>query len=161
MEAMKFIDEYRRSAEVEKWANAIGRITTQPWSIMEVCGGQTHSILKFGVDTFLPDQVEFIHGPGCPVCVTPVEMIDKAIEIARRPNVVLCSFGDMLRVPGSHQSLLTVKAEGHDVRLLYSPLDAVELAKQTLTVKWFSLQLVLRQQLLRTQWPFTKLPGSD
>src|SRR5258708_2711457 len=97
---------------------------------MEVCGGQTHAIVKFGIDELLPKKIELIHGPGCPVCVTPVELIDKALEIAGRPEVVFCSFGDMLRVPGTEKDLLTVKAAGGDVRMVYSPLDAVKLADQ-------------------------------
>ena len=111
-------------------AREIARITTRPWSLMEVCGGQTHAIVKFGIDELLPKQITLIHGPGCPVCVTPVELIDKALEIAARPEVIFCSFGDMLRVPGSTTDLLSVKAAGGDVRIIYSPLDAVKLAEQ-------------------------------
>ena len=105
-------------------------MVTRPWTVMEICGGQTHTILKFGLDRMLPNEVTLVHGPGCPVCVTPVELLDKAIAIASRPEVIFCSFGDMLRVPGSHKDLLMVKAEGGDVRMVYSPLDALKLAQQ-------------------------------
>ena len=108
----------------------IERTTTRPWSIMEVCGGQTHAIIRNGIDQLLPDGVELVHGPGCPVCVTPLEIIDRALEIAARPNVVFCSFGDMLRVPGSDGDLFRVRADGGDVRVVYSPLDALALAEQ-------------------------------
>ncbi|MCS6860955.1 MAG: hydrogenase formation protein HypD [Abditibacteriales bacterium] len=127
---MRFIDEYRDAAAAQQWARAIHRITTKPWTIMEICGGQTHAILKFGVDELLPKSITLIHGPGCPVCVTPLELIDKAIEIASRPAVIFCSFGDMLRVPGTNKDLLSVKAHGGDVRVVYSPLDAVKIAQQ-------------------------------
>ncbi|MDP3063607.1 MAG: hydrogenase formation protein HypD [Chloroflexota bacterium] len=127
---MKFIDEYRDAAAAHRLARALARITTRPWTIMEVCGGQTHAIAKFGVDELLPGQVTLVHGPGCPVCVTPVELIDKAIEIASRPEVTFCSFGDMLRVPGTKRDLLTVKASGGDVRIVYSPLDALKVAME-------------------------------
>jgi hydrogenase expression/formation protein HypD len=126
---MKYIDEYRDAEAARKYADLIAAVTTQPWTIMEVCGGQTHAILKFGVDELLPGEITLVHGPGCPVCVTPIEMIDKATEIASHPNVIFCSFGDMLRVPGSRQDLLTVKAQGGDVRIVYSPLDALKIAK--------------------------------
>src|ERR1035437_3363528 len=127
---MKYLDEYRDANAAHKYAQEIARITTRPWSLMEVCGGQTHAIVKFGLDELLPKQVTLIHGPGCPVCVTPVELIDKALEIAARPEVIFCSFGDMLRVPGSTTDLLSVKAAGGDVRIVYSPLNAVRLAEQ-------------------------------
>jgi hydrogenase expression/formation protein HypD len=125
---MRFIDEYRDAAAARGYAQAIHRITTQSWTIMEVCGGQTHSIVKFGIDELLPSAVTLVHGPGCPVCVTPVELIEKATEIASTPNVLFCSFGDMLRVPGISKDLLSVKAAGGDVRIVYSPLDALKLA---------------------------------
>ena len=128
--AMKYLDEYRDADAAHKYAREIARITTRPWTLMEVCGGQTHAIVKFGIDELLPRQVTLIHGPGCPVCVTPVELIDKALEIAARPEVIFCSFGDMLRVPGSTTDLLSVKARGGDVRMVYSPLDAVKLAEE-------------------------------
>src|SRR5512145_644911 len=127
---MKYIDEYRDAKMAEVCARAIAAVTTKPWTLMEVCGGQTHTIVKFGVDELLPDKITLVHGPGCPVCVTPLELIDKAIEIASRPNVIFCSFGDMLRVPGSEKDLLMVKANGGDVRIVYSPLDAVKIAQQ-------------------------------
>ncbi len=127
---MKYLDEYRDGELARRLAREIHRITTQPWNIMEVCGGQTHAIVKFGIDELLPRQITLIHGPGCPVCVTPLEMIDKALEIAARPGVLFTSFGDMLRVPGSTTDLLAVKATGGDVRIVYSPLDAVKLAEQ-------------------------------
>lgn len=127
---MKYLDEYRDAELAQKFAREIHRITTKPWTIMEVCGGQTHAIVKFGIDELLPKQIELIHGPGCPVCVTPLEVIDKALEIAARPGVIFTSFGDMLRVPGSTTDLLSVKAKDGDVRIVYSPLDAVKLAEQ-------------------------------
>ena len=126
---MKFVDEYRDAARAEESARAIARGVTRPWTLMEICGGQTHAIVRFGIDELLPPAITLVHGPGCPVCVTPLELIDKAIAIASRPEVTFCSFGDMLRVPGSRQDLLTVKAKGGDVRIVYSPLDAVKLAR--------------------------------
>lgn len=125
---MKYLDEYRDADAARRLAAAIRRVTTRPHRIMEICGGQTHSIVRFGVDELLPPEITLIHGPGCPVCVTPVEMIDRALEIAGRPGVLFCSFGDMLRVPGARGDLLSVKASGADVRMVYSPLDAVRLA---------------------------------
>jgi len=126
---MRFVDEYRDAQAVRSLAEEITRRTTQSWTIMEVCGGQTHAIVKFGIDSLLPDLIRLVHGPGCPVCVTPLELIDKAIQIASRPEVIFCSFGDMLRVPGSDTDLLSVKANGGDVRIVYSPLDAVKIAR--------------------------------
>ncbi|MBS0629469.1 MAG: hydrogenase formation protein HypD [Verrucomicrobia bacterium] len=125
---MKYVDEFRESSLVKKWAAALHQITTSPWTIMEVCGGQTHAIVKFGLQDLLPEQIRLIHGPGCPVCVTPIEIIDHALYIASLPNVILCSYGDMLRVPGTQTNLLTLKAKGADVRIVYSPLEAVEIA---------------------------------
>jgi hydrogenase expression/formation protein HypD len=127
---MKYLDEYRDGELAQQFAREIHRVTTKPWNIMEVCGGQTHAIVKFGIDELLPEKITLIHGPGCPVCVTPLEMIDKALEIAARPEVIFTSFGDMLRVPGSTTDLLSVKAQGGDVRIVYSPLDAVKIAEQ-------------------------------
>ncbi len=127
---MKYLDEYRDGRVAAKILSEIGRVTTRPWTLMEVCGGQTHSIVKHGVDRMLPSQIELVHGPGCPVCVTPLEQIDKAHAIARRPAVLFTSFGDMLRVPGSHTDLLRLKSEGADVRIVYAPLDAVRLAQE-------------------------------
>lgn len=127
---MKYLDEYRDAAGSHKLAREIARITTRPWSLMETCGGQTHAIIKFGIDELLPRNITLIHGPGCPVCVTPLELIDRALAIAAQPGVIFCSFGDMLRVPGSNRDLLSVKAGGGDVRIVYSPLDAVKLAEQ-------------------------------
>ncbi len=126
---MKFLDEYRDAAGARKLAQEIRRVTTRPWSLMEVCGGQTHAIVKFGLHELLPSQITLIHGPGCPVCVTPLEVIEKSFQIAARPDVVFCSFGDMLRVPGHSTDLLAVKARGADVRIVYSPLDAVKVAR--------------------------------
>ena len=126
---MKFLDEYRDPVAAAGYARALRRITTRPWTLMEVCGGQTHAIVKFGVDELLPPEVTLVHGPGCPVCVTPLELIEKAIEIASAPGVIFCSFGDMLRVPGRTDDLLAVKARGGDVRIVYSPLDAVAIAR--------------------------------
>jgi hydrogenase expression/formation protein HypD len=127
---MKFVDEYRSAAAVKSLACAIARTATRPWTVMEICGGQTHAIVKFGLDEMLPPGITLVHGPGCPVCVTPVELIDQAVALALRPGVILCSFGDMLRVPGSTIDLLTAKARGGDVRIVYSPLDAVALAQR-------------------------------
>jgi hydrogenase expression/formation protein HypD len=127
---MKYLDEYRDGELARKLAAEIHRVTTQPWTIMEVCGGQTHAIVKFGIDELLPPQITLIHGPGCPVCVTPLEVIDQALEIAARPGVIFTSFGDMLRVPGSATDLLSAKAKGADVRMVYSPLDAVKMAEE-------------------------------
>ena len=127
---MKYLTEFRDGAIAQKLAAEIRQMTTRHWAIMEVCGGQTHSIMRNGIDQLLPSEIELIHGPGCPVCVTPLEMIDKALAIAALPNVIFCSFGDMLRVPGSDRDLFRVKSEGGDVRVVYSPLDAVQLAVQ-------------------------------
>jgi hydrogenase expression/formation protein HypD len=127
---MKFVDEYRAGPAAQTLAHAIEVAATRPWTLMEVCGGQTHSILKFGLDQLLPENVTLVHGPGCPVCVTGLELIDRAVAIAARPDVIFCSFGDMLRVPGSRRDLLAVKAGGGDVRIVYSPLDAVRLARE-------------------------------
>ena len=127
---MKYLDEYRDADATRRCADAIRRIVTRPWNLMEVCGGQTHAIVRFGLDEKLPDENTLNHGPGCPVCVTPIEMIDKAIAIAQRDGVIFCSYGDMLRVPGSSTDLLTVKSRGGDVRIVYSPLDAVKLARE-------------------------------
>jgi hydrogenase expression/formation protein HypD len=127
---MRFIDEYRNEADAQKFIQAIQHSVSRSWTIMEICGGQTHTLIKSGIDQLLPPEVTLIHGPGCPVCVTPLELIDKAILIARRPEVIFTSFGDMLRVPGSQADLLSVKAQGGDVRIVYSPLDAVKLAQK-------------------------------
>jgi len=127
---MKYLDEFRDGAAARRLAEAIRRRVTRRWPIMEVCGGQTHSIIRNGIDQLLPDEVEMIHGPGCPVCVTPIEMIDRALAIAARPGVTFCSFGDMLRVPGSDKDLFRVRGEGGDVRVVYSPLDALKLARE-------------------------------
>jgi len=127
---MKYIDEYRDAEQAGRYVAAIRRATTRPWTLMEVCGGQTHAIVKFGIDNLLPEKITLVHGPGCPVCVTSLELIDKAVAIAAQPNVIFCSFGDMLRVPGSIEDLFTVKSRGHDVRIVYSPLDAVKIARQ-------------------------------
>jgi hydrogenase expression/formation protein HypD len=154
---VKYVEEYRDPEAARQYAAAIRRIVTRPWTIMEICGGQTHSIVKYGIDELLPKQITLAHGPGCPVCVTPVELIDKALRIASQPNVIFCSFGDMLRVPGSSNpanpkprpvevpdcgtttlwddcapasDLFGVKAAGGDVRIVYSPMDAVQLARQ-------------------------------
>lgn len=127
---MKFVDEYRNEADARKMFAEIHRRATRKWTLMEICGGQTHTLMRSGIDRMVTDQVELVHGPGCPVCVTPLEMIDRAIAIAQRPEVIFTSFGDMLRVPGSDLDLLSVKANGGDVRIVYSPLDAVKLAQK-------------------------------
>ncbi len=126
---MKYIDEYRDEALTRALLDELRRIVTHPWKIMEICGGQTHSILKNGLDQLLPPEIELVHGPGCPVCVTPLELIDKAIALASRPDVIFVSYGDMLRVPGSERDLFSVKAAGGNVRVVYSPLDALKIAR--------------------------------
>ncbi len=126
---MKYLDEYRSEALAQKLVNEIRRILTRPWVLMEVCGGQTHTIVKYGLDNLLPSEVELVHGPGCPVCVTSLEMIDKAHAIASRPDVIFCSFGDMLRVPGSAGDLLILKSRGADIRVVYSPIDCLKIAR--------------------------------
>jgi hydrogenase expression/formation protein HypD len=126
---MKYVDEFRDPEAVHALSREIHRITRQPWTIMEVCGGQTHAIVRYGLDRLLPDTITLIHGPGCPVCVTPIALIDAACQLARLPDVIFCSFGDMLRVPGSQADLLRVKAQGGDIRIIYSPLDAVKIAQ--------------------------------
>lgn len=127
---MKFVDEFRDGVPARILAEAIRRKVTRPWRLMEVCGGQTHAIVRFGLDDLLPEEITLIHGPGCPVCVTPVALIDQALAIASRPGVIFCSFGDMLRVPGSGEDLFSVKSRGGDVRIVYSPLDALALARE-------------------------------
>ncbi len=127
---MRYIDEYRSEQAARTFAKKIRAVTTRPWTLMEICGGQTHTIVKYGIEDLLPKEITLVHGPGCPVCVTPLEIIDKAIAIASRPDVLFTSFGDMLRVPGSTKDLLSVKAGGGNVRMVYSPLDAVKIAQQ-------------------------------
>jgi len=127
---VKFVEEYRDPVAARQFAEAISHTVTRPWTLMEICGGQTHSIVKYGIDELLPKEVTLVHGPGCPVCVTPRELIDKALQIAAQPSVIFCSFGDMLRVPGSSGDLFSVKAAGGDVRIVYSPSDAVKIAAQ-------------------------------
>ena len=127
---MKYVTEYRDATLVRGVVDEIRRVVTRPWVLMEICGGQTHSIVRYGLDQILPPLIELVHGPGCPVCVTPLELIDKALLIASQPDVIFCSYGDMLRVPGSDRDLFSVKASGGQVRVVYSPLDAVEIARQ-------------------------------
>lgn len=127
---MKYVDEYRDPVAAQQYADAITRTVTRPWTLMEICGGQTHSIVKYGIDELLAREVTLVHGPGCPVCVTPLELIDKALQIAAQRNVIFCSFGDMLRVSGSEGDLFSVKAAGGEVRIVYSPTDAVRIAVQ-------------------------------
>lgn len=127
---MKYVDEFRNDQSVATLVRAIGRTATRAWTLMEVCGGQTHTIVKHGLDRLLPETIEMLHGPGCPVCVTPIAMVDRAHAIAAQPGVIFCSFGDMLRVPGSTGDLLSRKARGADIRIVYSPLDAVALAEK-------------------------------
>ncbi|HYK64335.1 MAG TPA: hydrogenase formation protein HypD [Patescibacteria group bacterium] len=126
---MKYVDEYRDGRIAQKIVDEIKRTVSRPWVLMEVCGGQTHSIVKYGLDHLLPAEIELVHGPGCPVCVTPLDMLDRAHAIARRPDVIFCSFGDMLRVPGSNGDLFQLKAEGAQVRVVYSPLDCLKIAQ--------------------------------
>jgi len=126
---MKYIDEYRDATVARALVGEIARRVTRPWVLMEICGGQTHTLMRYGIDELLPPQIELVHGPGCPVCVTPLEIIDKEIAIASLPNVTLVSYGDMLRVPGSHSDLYQVKASGGDVRVAYSPMEALKIAR--------------------------------
>lgn len=127
---MKFIDEFRAPDAARRYVREIERIAHRAWTIMEICGGQTHAIIRNGIDRLLPDKISLLHGPGCPVCITPAELIDKAVELALRPEVIFCSFGDMMRVPGSTTDLLSAKAAGADVRIVYSPLDSVGIARE-------------------------------
>jgi len=127
---VRYLDEYRNADAAKRIAQMIGQVSVHPWTIMEICGGQTHTIVKYGIESLLPPDLTLVHGPGCPVCVTPLEIIDKAIAIASRPDVIFTSFGDMLRVPGSSSDLLAVKAERGNVRMVYSPLDAVKIAQE-------------------------------
>lgn len=127
---MKFLSEYRDPEMARRYFEEIRRVTTKSWTLMEICGGQTHSLVRNGILDLLPDKITMVHGPGCPVCVTSISVIDEAIHLAEKQNIILCSFGDMLRVPGSSKSLLEVKSAGADVRILYSPLEAVQLAQQ-------------------------------
>ena len=127
---MKFLDEYRDAGIARRLLDEIARTVRRPWVLMEICGGQTHTIMRYGLDELLPDGLELVHGPGCPVCVTPLETIDQALQLAARPDVILVSYGDMLRVPGSSTDLLTVKARGGDVRIVYSPTEALKIARQ-------------------------------
>lgn len=129
-EDMKYLDEYRSPEAVQTLLKEIHKTVTRPWTIMEVCGGQTHSLVKNGLIGMLPGEVTMVHGPGCPVCVTPQSLIDKAVWLAEAKGVILCSFGDMIRVPGTRKSLLEAKSGGADVRILYSPLEAVNIAQQ-------------------------------
>src|SRR5918911_859090 len=127
---MKFLDEYRDPAAAERLRQAIRAVSARPWTLLEICGGQKHTLVKYGIDELLPPEITLVHGPGCPVCVTPLELIDKAVAIASRRDVIFCSFGDMLRVPGSRSDLFAVKAAGGDVRVVYSPLDCLRVAQQ-------------------------------
>lgn len=127
---MKYLEEYRDAQLVRKVVDELKRTVTQPWVIMEICGGQTHAILRYGLEQLLPPEIELVHGPGCPVCVTSLELIDKALAIAGRPGVIFTSYGDMLRVPGSRQDLFSIRSAGGDIRVVYSPLDAVRIAQQ-------------------------------
>jgi hydrogenase expression/formation protein HypD len=127
---MRYVDEYRDAALVKGVLEEIRRTVTRPWVVMEICGGQTHAIMRYGLDELLPEAIELVHGPGCPVCVTPLQLIDQALAIASLPEVIFTSYGDMLRVPGSHQDLFSVRAAGGQVRVVYSPLDAVKIARE-------------------------------
>src|SRR5690348_17282376 len=126
---MKYLDEYRDARVALALAKEVAECTSRPWVLMEICGGQTHTIMRYGLDELLPRGIELVHGPGCPVCVTPLETIDKAIALATRPDVILVSYGDMLRVPGSSSDLSEVKSRGGDVRIAYSPMEAVRIAR--------------------------------
>lgn len=128
--SLRYVDEFRDRSHAQRIAKAISVRCTRPWTIMEVCGGQTHAIVKYGIESMLPDEVRLLHGPGCPVCVTPQSTIDQAVELVTRPRTILCCFGDMMRVPGKHGDLQSARAAGGDVRVVYSPLDALELARK-------------------------------
>ena len=156
---MKYLDEFSDPDLARKLVDEIKAATSQRWSIMEVCGGQTHSIIRHGIDQLLPDTIEMIHGPGCPVCVTPLEIIDKALEIAARPDVIFCSFGDMLRVPGSEKDLFQVKSQGGDVRVVYSPLDALKIAKEN-PAKQVVFSLAIFRHPAASTPPAHRRPGS-
>ncbi|KAF0107811.1 MAG: hydrogenase expression/formation protein HypD [Anaerolineaceae bacterium] len=138
---MKYLDEYRDADLTRKLLADLQKTITRPWTLMEVCGGQTHSIIRSGLDRMLPREISLVHGPGCPVCVTPLELVDKAVALASRPDVIFTSYGDMLRVPGSDRDLFAVKAAGGDVRIVYSPLDALEVARKNpeKTVVFFAI----------------------
>lgn len=130
MKPPRFVDEFRNPQYVHRLLKQIRRSVTKPWVIMEICGGQTHAIMQSGLDQLLPEEIELVHGPGCPVCVTSLELVDKAIAIASRPDVIFCSYGDMLRVPGSERDLFSVRASGAKVEVVYSPIDAVRIAQR-------------------------------
>jgi hydrogenase expression/formation protein HypD len=152
---MKFVAEYRDADLANQYVEAIAAITTRPWAIMEICGGQTHTIVKYGIDRLLPAGIRLIHGPGCPVCVTPAEIIDAALAIASQPGVIFCSFGDMLRIPGSMwdniaTDLPAVKATGGDVRMVYSPLATVQ------SKKWFSSRWGLKPPPRPQPWRYIR-----
>ena len=142
---MKYLSEFRSPELVEALLKEIKQTVTKDWNIMEVCGGQTHSLVKNGILNMLPENIQMIHGPGCPVCVTPVSLIDKAVHLAMEHDVILCSYGDMIRVPGSEMSLLEAKARGADVRILYSPLEAVKIAKENPGKEVVFFAVVLKQ----------------
>ncbi len=156
---MKYQQEYRDPAAAKKLQQAIANVTTRHWTIMEVCGGQTHTIVKYGIDELLPPKVELVHGPGCPVCVTPLELVDKAVAIASKPDVIFCSFGDMLRVPGSRRDLFAVKAAGGDVRIVYSPLDCLKIAEKPPTARWSFSRSGLKRRRPLTPWPSDRRRG--
>ena len=147
---MRFVDEYRSNEKVQTLLEAIRKKVTRPWYIMEICGGQTHAIARYRLEEMLPPDLQLLHGPGCPVCVTPVETIDYALKLATQPNVILPSFGDMMRVPGSKEDLLSVKARGADIRMLYTPLDALSLAEENPDKEIVFFALVLRRPHLST-----------
>ncbi len=144
MDVNSFSTAFRDNEIIQGVLKEIRRTVTKPWVIMEICGGQTHAIMHYGLDQLLPPEIELVHGPGCPVCVTPLELIDKALVIAAQPEVIFCSYGDMLRVPGSQHDLFSVRAAGGDVRVVYSALDAVKLAQQNPTSRWSSSPLASR-----------------
>jgi hydrogenase expression/formation protein HypD len=158
---MKYVDEYRDAEAAQTYAKAIARITTRPWQIMEICGGQTHAIVKYGIDQLLPPEITLIHGPGCPVCVTAIELIDKAIAIAQLPEVILCSYGDMLRVPGTKQDLLAAKANGGNVRMVYSPWMRSNWRNKIAIARWSFLRSDLKPLLPQPPSPSSKPSNQD
>lgn len=155
-ERMKYLDEYRDERIAHRLVAELARRTTQPWVLMEICGGQTHTLMRYGIDEILPAGIELVHGPGCPVCVTSLETIDKAIQIASRPDVTFISYGDMLRVPGSHTDLFHVKAQGGDVRVVYSPTEALKFARANPAARWSFLRSALKPRRPPMPWPSGK-----
>ncbi len=156
-----FLSGYRNAKLVKTVLAEIHRTVTQPWTLMEICGGQTHAIMQFGLDQLLPEEIELVHGPGCPVCVTSLELIDQALMIAKQPDVIFTSFGDMLRVPGSKEDLFSIRAAGGQVRVVYSPMDAVKIAAENPDKQVVFFAIGLRRPPPPTRWPSSRLRNWD